>query len=99
MLRSRKERQYARIVAAVATFFLLALVTNPVHDWFFWSHTSIQDGVEVCDGYGDCWTEDGVRAYQSTGWAILGHTVALGFLLLRLGIGYYVYMRLFPEPK
>jgi hypothetical protein len=70
------------------------MVTNPLHDYFFLSHTSIQEGIETCRGIGvarECWTEDGVRAYDSRFWAFLGNTFGFVTLAIRLCASYLAY--------
>ena len=83
------------LLLAVVTYFALGMVTDPIHDALFLSHTSIQDGVEDCNmaigRYMECEVEDGVRAYESTGWAILGNAFSLLTTLVRFACAYLVY--------
>lgn len=74
--------KWSAVALATLVFFLLGIVTGWFHDLLFMSHSSIQDGVEVCDWH-DCWTEDGVLAYTSRGWALAGNTFAFAMLAVR----------------
>jgi hypothetical protein len=85
--------QWPAATLAVVLFFWLGFATNPLHDYLFLSHTSIQDGVEVCR-QDDCWTEDHVRAYTSHGWALFGNSVALAFLAARAFVSLLAYVTL-----
>lgn len=89
---SNDKRWYLAAALAILVFFgSQALIFGPLHDLMFLRHTSIQDNVTSCVGAGptlECDSEDGVRAYSSRGWAILGNSVGLVFLALRGLIGY-----------
>ncbi|GAB3768282.1 hypothetical protein GCM10028796_31470 [Ramlibacter monticola] len=88
------------LVAALATYLVLGIGTDWLHDWLFLEYTSIQDGVEVCAGSGwdrECDTEDGVRAYTSHAVAFLGNTVALITTVSRAAAGYWVYRLISPR--
>ena len=93
---------WIRIAIGVCVFFALRFATDPIHDWLFLSHTSIQNDISVCSAGGadtDCWTEDDARAYDTRWWAIAGNAVALLLAGMRAAIGYYVYLRILPSPK
>lgn len=101
-LRIEKIRPTIAIISAVVVYFALSFATDPLHDALFLSHTSIQDGVLVCDGISrerECWTEDNVRAYVHRGWAILGSLFALFLGLVRAGAGFLIYRLLYPRNK
>lgn len=89
---SNDKRWYVAAAAAVLVFFVSqAFIFGPLHDLMFLPHTSIQDNVQSCVGTGaslECDSEDGVRAYNSRGWAILGNSVGLLFLALRCLMSY-----------
>ena len=88
-----KLNSWPALALAILAFFLTGLFTNWLHDLIFLSHTSIQDNIEVCSN-GDCTTEDGVRAYVSNGWALVGNSVSLLLLGARGAVGLFVYVAL-----
>ena len=91
------------VVAGLLTYVMIGVhITDGLHDLLFLQHTSIQDGVESCTGAGrfmECETEDGVRAYNSMFWSILGNSFALFTTALRIGAGYLVFRLLAPRHK
>ena len=78
---------------AIATlfFFIVGLATDRLQDILFFSHTSIQDGVEICRGE-DCWNEDGVRAYNSQNWAYIGNAFTIFTLAVRGLLSLVIYV-------
>lgn len=94
-------RFWTALVAGVATYFALGLLTAPLHEAIFFKHTSIQDGITSCSGIGElfeCVTEDGIRAYNNEGIALLGNAVSLLLFGLRIGAGFFIYRLIHPKP-
>lgn len=81
---------------AFLAFYICGFATDWLHDFFFFSHTSMQDGIEVCDqfGGGDCTIEDNIRAYSSSGWAFAGNLTLIAFLVVRGTIALLIYVAL-----
>lgn len=89
----KKNATIVALAVSIATYFAIAILTDPIHDYIFFDHTSVQDQISSCN-YNDCITEDKVRAYNSTGWAIVGNIFALLTTLFRILVAYVVYKHL-----
>lgn len=90
---SPKVRFWVGILLALFIFGILTVPFNYFHDEMFLAHTSIQDRVPECTGgrYGDCESLDGVRAYDTQFWAVIGNSVGLIFDAFKFAAAYFAF--------